>query len=188
MKRTKTIRRAIAVCALVLAAVASLAMAACGQSDEQVIRDGVTKDLESVKQVDQSVLDDFTNSLTGTFDFTTYGITAEDFFKAWLSGFDYSVDTVTVNGSDATVSVTITCKSMTAIMSAWQTAVLDWANTNEAQSMTQDQINQKAGSMLMDAANSTSTQTTSINLPYTKNGNTWEPGSNFDNELGKAIG
>jgi len=186
--KPKVVQKIVLAVVLALTSALSLTFFACGgNSDEQVIRDGITNELESIKQLDDDAMDQILGSAASGADLEQYGITDEEFIRAWLSGFDYSVDDVTVNGNNATVDVTITCKSMSGIMVTFQNGITDFASGDEAATMTQDELDTQTGTILLDSANDTATQTTSISLPYVKNGNTWEPGAAFNTELSKAL-
>jgi len=186
--KPKVVQKIVMAVVLALTSALSLAFFACSSnSDEQVIRDGITSELESIKQLDDDAMDQILGSAASSADFAQFGITDEEFVRSWLTGFDYSVDDVTVNGNNATVDVTITCKPMSGIMVTFQNDITDFASSDEAATMTQDELNNQTGTILLDSVDDTSTATTSVSLPYVKNGNTWEPGSAFNTELSKVL-
>ena len=177
-KRTVS-KRVTTVLMLALAAALSLSLVACGKSDQDVIRDGITAEFESIKNLtNKDLFDGFTQ---GAGDLSTYGIDNEEFLRAWLSDFDYSVDNVSVNGNNATVTVTVTCKLMADFMDAAMEEAEDLSE--RAGDMTQKELNQEVGKLLMKAITNMSAKTTKITLSYVKDGNVWKPGPNFDSEL-----
>ena len=96
--------------AVALAATMLTGLVACGgESAEDVIRKGVTEELESIKNLDQAALDEImAGAGAANAGLEEYGIDMEEFCRTWLDGFDYSVDNVTVDGENATATATIT--------------------------------------------------------------------------------
>ena len=174
-KRTVS-KRVTTVLMLALAAALCLSLVACGKSDEDVVREGVTKELEELKNLDDATLDLLIGSAAANFEAS--GIDSKEFFRAWLDGFDYSVDKVSVNGNTATASVTITCKQMGDIMEKFEAS---------RSGLTQEERAEQDGSLLMSATRETSKKTTSIDLPCIKNGNTWNLSPASMTELNKAL-
>jgi len=186
-KKSKAIARAIMVFALVFATVMTFALTSCGNSDDKAIRDEITKQLDGIKSLDDTAVNNLLGDSINSLGLSSLGIDNGDFTKAWLTGFDYSVDNITINGNSATVSLTLTCKSINDIVATYQSELTDFANSGGAANMTADEAAQKSGQMFMDAVNSTPAKTTSIDLPCTKTGNVWMLGTSNNNELGKAF-
>ncbi|MCL1890925.1 MAG: hypothetical protein FWG00_02735 [Coriobacteriia bacterium] len=159
---------------LALVMALSLSLVGCGKSSEDVIRDGITEELEGLKTLNDDTVSQLLSDSAGAF--TQFGIEDKEFFEAWLQGFDYSVDDVIVDGDNAVAKVTLTAKQMSDIMTAFQ------ANVD----VTKTDLN-ALGPALLDAAKSAKTTTTSIELPYVLRGNTWEQGIGFNSELAKAL-
>ncbi|MEG0375102.1 MAG: hypothetical protein RR547_12510 [Raoultibacter sp.] len=175
---------AIAVAALLLTG-----LTACGgEAPEDIIRKGVTEELESIKNLDQAALDEIVAGAasSGT-DFEEYGISMDDFARTWLSGFDYTVDSVTVNGEDATATVTVTCKSLMEGVNIWLEKATEAASDPAIASLPTDELNKKIGSLLLESIGAAPTETNTVDLPYVLNGNTWEPGPGFDTALSQAF-
>lgn len=177
---------------LTLAAILAVTMFAgltgCGEAPEEVIRKGVTEELESIKNLDQSALDEImAGAGAANAGLDQYGIDMEEFCRTWLSGFDYSVDDVKVDGDNATATVTITCKSLMEGINVFSDKVTELSNDPEAMSMTSEEVNQKLGSLLMESIGEAPAETNTVDLPYVLNGNTWEPGAGFDAALSQAF-
>lgn len=180
---------ALLVLTAALAATMLAGLTACGgESAEDVIRKGVTEELESIKNLDQAALDEIMAG-AGAADagLDEYGIDMEEFCRTWLTGFDYSVDNVTVDGEKATVTVTITCKSLMEGVNIFMDKVTALTEDPEAMSQSMDELNQQMGTMLMEAIGEAPAETNTVDLPYVLNGNTWEPGAGFDTALGQAF-
>lgn len=172
-----------------LAATMLAGLTACGgESAEDVIRKGVTEELESIKNLDQAALDEIMAG-AGAADagLDEYGIDMEEFCRTWLEGFDYSVDNVTVDGDNATATVTITCKSLMEGMTIFMDKVTALTDDTEAMSQSMDELNLQMGTMLMEALGEAPLETNTVDLPYVLNGNTWEPGAGFDAALSEAF-
>ncbi|WP_417142375.1 hypothetical protein [Raoultibacter massiliensis] len=175
--------------AVALAATMLTGLVACGgESAEDVIRKGVTEELESIKNLDQTALDEImAGAGAANAGLEEYGIDMEEFCRTWLDGFDYSVDNVTVDGENATATVTITCKSLAEGINIFMDKVTALTEDPEAMSKSMDELNQMMGTMLMEGIGEAPVETNTVDLPYVLNGNTWEPGPGFDTALSQAF-
>lgn len=165
-------------------------MAGCnsGPSDEEVIRQSLTEELDQIKNMD----DEFINAMATDMDvdeLATYGIDGVEFMKTYLDGFDYKIGDITVDGNKATAQVTLTCKSFTAYNQAVQQAATELAtDTERLQAMTTDQLNQLLGQTVMDAlAGVEVAETDQIDITFTKNGNTWTPDAASEQKITTAM-
>ena len=164
MKSSLTVARKIAIAGMMALVMAlSLSLVGCGKSDEEVLKEAISAEFESMKRLDDKAMAELQAGTKGA-DFSQFGMTADDFYKGWLTGFDYNVDGVVVDGNKADVSVTLTCKPMAGIL--------------EAYSVDGD---------MAAAMKATRAETKSIVLPYTKSGNTWTPGVAYNDELMKVL-
>lgn len=179
---TRTIKM---LAAALMAAVLAISLSACGgKSDEEVIREGVNADFESVKNFDEESIFSDVSEFT---EWDEFGIDSTEFLKKWLDGFDYSVDEVTVDGDNALVKVTITVKSFEQIMTDFQEKGAALTQTDEASDMSQDDLYKELGTILMQGVDEASLATTTVDLPYVLNGNEWGPGADFDTVLAEAF-
>lgn len=182
-------KAALLALAAALAATMLMGLTACGgESAEDVIRKGVTEELESIKNLDQAALDEImAGTGTASAGLEEYGVDMEEFCRTWLDGFDYSVDDVTVDGDKATVKVTITCKSLMEGVNIFMEKVTALTEDPDAMSQSMDELNKQMGPMLMEAIGEAPAETNTVDLPYVLNGNTWEPGTGFDAALSEAF-
>ncbi|MDO4400390.1 MAG: hypothetical protein Q4D27_05520 [Coriobacteriia bacterium] len=105
-------KRALAlVIAALLAMGAVFMMAGCsGTSDEQVIRDGITKELDAFKNPTKESLAPY----IGEADedqlaaLEAYGVDIYEFIEHAFRGFDYEIGDITVDGDKATANVKVT--------------------------------------------------------------------------------
>lgn len=99
----------------------AVAMVGCGGSNpEQEVRAAATADLDLLKNMDDAVV----SQMAGVANesdaqmFELVGLTPEDVIRAYLEGFDYTIDEVTVDGDTAQVTATLTVRSSSDLTSA----------------------------------------------------------------------
>ena len=178
----KSIARALL--AAVVCAMMALTLTACAsESAEDIIRNDLTEELEAIKNLDQEILDELLASM-GDLGLEEYGITSEDLCRAWLDGFDYSIDSVVVDGDSAVATVTISCRSLIDGMYAWYYDVLD---DESIYSMSEEELNAYIGSALFEALSNASIETNTVDLPYVLNGDTWYEDDGFDEAITYAF-
>lgn len=165
------------VCSLVavLAVACGLAVTACssGQSDEDLIRQDLTASLDEVKNADEDAIQDLiANEDTSVFE--QVGIDPTEFLSAMLDGFDYTIDSVSVDGDTATASVSVTCKSMTTMQTDAMNALYALADDPSAVAgMSEDELMQLAGQAMMEAIKNSETHESTYEFTYEKVDGTW---------------
>lgn len=160
---------------LAMIVVCCLAMlAGCGPSTEDMIRNDLTSQFDDIKNDSSDIADEVAESAGE--DFATIGVDAKAFATAYLEGFDYAINDVTVDGDTATADVTVTCKSLNSILNAFQTSFAAKLNSYDAESLpTEDELNQLAGQLLMEATEAAEPRETACSFTYTKDDDgTWE--------------
>jgi len=164
-----------------------LGLTACGIMAQNPLRDEVDRKFQSIKQYDAEAIEALIKDIGAGIDFDSYGISRDEFARAWLSDFSYSIDNVSQDGNDAIVTVTVTCKPMGEILSASQRAIVEFTKSDAAAGMSSDEINRQAGQILLSTVATIPATTTSADFPYVSDGSTWEPGPGFNTELKKAF-
>ena len=158
----KTVWKRI-VSATAMAAIAAVTLTACN-SPEAAIRDDLTED------------------------FASLGIDTDEFATAYLDGFDYTVEDVSIKDGIATAKATITCKSLDGIMTDFQNdyySRLDSLDITELSD--QDALKQLAGETMMDVVETAETAETDCEFTYTRTPKgTWKCG-NGDEALAQAM-
>ena len=150
----------------------SLMLISCGPNDEEIIRNGITQELEPLRQSDASAIATMVESSSAQA-LTGFSIDPTSFYAAYLQGFDYEVGKITVEKDNATVALTVTGKSFTTIanMLAEQTAVLDadesLANSDEAET------NAAVGSLLANVVQQAPAESRSLDVHYEKKDKAW---------------
>lgn len=173
---------------LAMIAVCCLAMlAGCGPSTEDMIRNDLTSQFDGIKSDSGDLADEVAESAGE--DFAAIGVDAKAFATAYLEGFDYAINDVTVDGDTATADVTATCKSLNGILNAFQTSFAAKLNGYDAESLpSEDELNQLAGQLLMEATEAAEPRETACSLTYAKDDDgTWEADDSFETELLNAL-
>ena len=125
LKSRSTIQGFIVTLATLLAlSIGMVGLASCssGTRDEDAIRASLSSELDSIKNIDDAFVNEFSESIDMS-QLSVYGIDGVEFMKSYLSGFDYTIDSINVDGDSATAQITLTCKSYTGYLQALQTAV-----------------------------------------------------------------
>lgn len=135
-----------------------VALAGCGQNDEKVIRDSLTKHFD---QLGNPSSDQWSGLM---------GELSEDTLAVWLDGFAFEVNEIAIDGNSATITVTITCKQL---YPAVQKAQLLLQEDTSLASMTTDEIKQKANERYQEELSAAQPVTTEVTIPCTKNDNIW---------------
>lgn len=163
------------------------AVTGCGESDEDVIRNALTSELDSIKNLDGAYMNELYAGLDAE-DLAEYGLNAEDFMNNYLDGFDYSIDSVTVDGDNASAVVTLTCKSYKAWEAALETATNDALATTDFTAMTETELMEFVGNLMMTTLSDVAVAPTSpITIEYEKQDNTWVPTSSSETAISSAM-
>ena len=160
---------------------ACLGLVACssGPTDEEVIKEGIASELDPIKNLDDATLDEILSEAGSEFAMLeSMGIDSKTLVKSYLDGFDYTIDSVEVDGDSAKATLTATCKSFTdASTKAEELAEAFGEQMTDEQlaSMTQDDITAKIGEITMRAIDETQAIDMPLVLTFTKNVNEWTP-------------
>lgn len=173
---------------LLAVGVCSLAGCAGGQSNEDVIRTKLASELDSIKTLDDGFVNDFSESINMS-QLSVYGIDGVEFMRAYLDGFDYTIDSITVDGDTAQAQITLTCKSYTGYQQALQNAVS--AITEDPESLvglSNDDINKKIGEIVIGSLDGVDVAVTEpVTINYTKVDGEWEPASSTSGDIAAAL-
>lgn len=193
----KKIARVFTVAAMAVMAFAlCFGLAACGgskSSDEKLIKDSINSELAGIKAMDAQSLATLTQS-AGDIS-SQLGISSEQFIKAWFDGFDYKINSVTVDGKKADASIDLTIKDFKVAIKTFSDdldALLeDDAFISDLMGMSEDKMTEaltkKSGEILLAAFAKAPMKTASVELPYTLKDNTWTPDDDIETILADAI-
>ncbi len=170
MKQKKLL--ALLVCAAMACALLVCGIGCGGPNNEQVIRDGISQELDSIKNKDEKVLEQIqANGKKAGLE--KIGISSTDFANSALDGFDYSIGDITVDGNNATAQVTITSKSYSDLTSKLANLENDLRAQEDFDSLTADQVTQRSGQLMMDYMDNLATVTETVPVEYRLQGNQW---------------
>ena len=173
--------------ASILLAMGAMALVGCGQNDEEIIRDGVSAELDKLKNLDEETLN-LLASEAGADDLSSYGIDAKEFVSSYLAGFDYRIESVNVDGDNATATVVLTCKSFSQYTNSLEEAVTTLAEDESIQSMSTDEQNMKFGETIMSSLNELSAvETSPIELAFAREGNSWSTTQEAEQAITNAL-
>ncbi len=189
MKRTASLfTRVIALAAVCCSLVfASAALAACGPDHEQAIRDALTQELDTIKNLDESFISEI-SSQDEVAGLEEFGIDPNEFFKSYLSGFDYSIDDVTVDGETATATVTLTIKSFNGFNEALTAAMDTLLADDSLVELSEEDLYARIGQSVMDTVNGLEPQQIEpLTIAYELVDNEWTPTSESQTQLDNAL-
>lgn len=153
---------------------ALFAVTGCGANAEEAIRKAITEELDTYKNMDDSVLS-ATSTMLADQGLEEMGLDSRELAVTILDGFDYSIDSVTVDGDKAVATVTIISKSYSDFENEVEAAVSDVASVPGIEDMSQEEIYQLYGERIMEAINGLETKSETTDIEYARQGNVWEP-------------
>jgi hypothetical protein len=168
--------------AAVLAVTATLSLAACGPSPEDLIRENLTAEFESLKDPTSPEFQQAVASLGGLEEF---GIDQAEFARSWFEGYDYQLGAIEVSGDTAVAQIELTIKQLGPITMDWLVEIQSMGE--ESNNTDPNQALQDAGDALMRLTRNASAATTSFEMNYIKNGNTWTPGAEGQQAMQQAM-
>lgn len=178
---------ATAFLAVALLAMGAFALAGCGKNDEQVVREGVSAELDKLKALDEETMQLLTTN-SGAESLSSYGIEADEFITSYLDGFDYRIDGVKVDGKTATATVVLTCKSFDEYSTKMQEATAALAEDESILSLSADELNQKIGETVMNViAETPAAETDPIELSFALENNAWSLTSDAQQAISNAL-
>lgn len=133
MRYTNIARRALAlVCTAALAAIPALGLSACGgPSDEELIKQTLTADLDAIKTVDEDTVKSMMGD-SAVSEMETYGIDAFAFYTNCVKQFSYDNVDVTVDGDSATATLDVTNVDIEKVLTSWANDVSAYVTSQEA--------------------------------------------------------
>lgn len=165
----------------------AITLTSCGPSAEDAIRQGITEELDSIKNLDEARMDEFATA-AGADQLSVYGMDPQAFVTAYLAGFDYTIDDIVVNDNNAMATVTITCKKLSDFQTQLNAAAAELVNDEEVQALQGDELNSKIGATVMEVVEGLeATASDPINLELALKDNTWTPTADANIALSNAM-
>lgn len=154
--------------------------------NEQAVLDLVTSQFDALEDGDAAVMQTVASIAAEGFEGATgvpmeaCGIDPINYARLMTENLSYEVDLVVVNGKQGTgwVSVDVTCRDIFAVLDLFNDKVDEFDASGAANSMTEEQVQQKLGELLMAAV----TETTSTTEDYATINCTLENGTWVMNE------
>lgn len=165
-----------------LVCVAALCACAGGPDVEALVRADLTTSLDLVKNADRETIDNLMEDIDAS-ELEAYGVDGTEFAASLLDGFDYSIDSVEVEGDKATATLTITCKSASTLYGELEGLTTELLSDPDVYTMTQDELYARVGELVLEALDETEPRTTTVEVVYTDNDGTWE----MDDASGTAL-
>lgn len=182
-------RKRIALLCAVVASIAfgGLALSACGPSNEELVTQAVTDQLELIKVHDDATLDQLA-AYESAEALAPYGLDAKGFLTSFLEGFDYRIDEVTVDGDAAQATVTLTVKGMSAFTEALNQSQAALAADESVAILTDEELNQRVGQALMEALGTVvATEKPPVTLTFALEDGTWMPTQDARQDLRETL-
>lgn len=170
-------------------AIGGLVLTGCSsaEDDEAAIKEALTEQFDQLKSLDDATVDEIAQAI-GSSELSNLGIAPADFAKAYLDGFDYSVQDVKADGDSATATVTVTCKSLKEFESSLNTMAEEYIKDESNWEKSETQIYQEIGTKVMESLKSVPTATTSpIKLSFAKSNGEWSSDSSNESAITNAM-
>lgn len=170
--------------AVLAALVIALVGCSSGPSDADVIRQGIDEEFASIKSGDDELLSAVEEGAGE--DMQTLGIDAKEFMAAYLDGFDYTIGDIKVDGDAATVHISVTCRSMSDITGAFETAFTDALADVDATD--EDALYKLAGQVLMQCTKDAELKTSEFDVDCEKDSDgTWSYSDGVEDQMAEVF-
>lgn len=155
-----------------MAAFALVATGCASASSEDAIRQAVSQELDIYKNLDEEAMNMVMESAESE-GLTDLGIDGREFATAVLDGFDYTINSVTIDGNHATANVTITSKSMSDFEQRLNDSASALVDAPSTSLMSSDEIKQKVGELAMETFGETEIIDETIDIEFELKDSTW---------------
>lgn len=148
-----------------------------GANPEEAVRADLTTNLDQIKNLDEATINELAEQM-GDAGLEDYGIETVDLIASMAEGFDYTINSVTVDGDTATASVTVTCKSATELMDldydAMTEDLLEAVEAGEVDVSDEASVNTWTGEYLMGLLDALEPAEKDLDLTYVNGSDGWE--------------
>lgn len=160
-----------------LALVGGLVLTGCSGADpEDAVRADLTANFDQLKNLEGDALEEIADGMGNT-GLEQYGLENTEVITAMLDGFDYTIDSVAVDGDTATAEVTVTSKSMSELMNldtdALTADLMEAVTSGELDPSDDDAINAWAGEYMMGLVEQIEPSEKTISLTYVNGDDGW---------------
>lgn len=126
------------------------ALVGCGPSSKDLVEQGVTTELDSIKSLDTELLTQL-SAVADVDGLASYGIDATEFLSSYLSGFDYQLGDIVVDGNTAKATVSLTCKSYESLAASLTEKISARSLDEGVANMNEEEISQLVGTTFADS-------------------------------------
>ena len=170
---------------LVAVCVALVTGCSTGTTAEEAIRSDISSQLDRISADN----DDFMKGLekgSGD-DLKQLGLDSTEYAKAYLDGFEYKIGDITVNEDKgkATAEVTVTCKSMSDIVSDFTAKYVSEAETLATAS--EEEATKRAGELLMETTKSAKAGDHELTFSYKQTDDGWVASDGASDQVVSAM-
>ena len=170
-----------------LALVSGLVLTGCsGTNPEEAIRQDITTNFDEIKNLDDAAMEEFAEELGDT-GLESYGIETTELLTSMLDGFDYSIESVTVDGDAAVAEVSVTAKSMGELMNmdadAMTEALMEDLTSGALDANDDDAVNAWAGAYVMNLVDAIEPSDKTVTLTYINGDDGWELDESSNSEI-----
>ena len=170
-----------------LALVSGLVLTGCSGTDpEEAIRQDITTNFDEIKNLDDAAMEEFAEELGDT-GLESYGIETTELLTSMLDGFDYSIESVTVDGDTAVAEVSVTAKSMGELMNmdadAMTDALMEDLMSGALDGNDDDAVNAWAGAYVMNLVDAIEPSEKTVTLTYINGDDGWELDESSNSEV-----
>ena len=180
-------KRTLVLVLVALAAACLLVLPSCSAfSPKDKVNDQMTELLDAVKDGSSSQLGALAECLDSE-EVEGYGVSEKDLLNAYLEGFDYSIQDVTVNNGEAEVDVVFTVKKYSEFIDAFSETAYEIPLQDGSEDLSDEELYAQFGEAILETLSSTSTgQTEAITFNFSKSDGEWQP-VDFENTLASAL-
>lgn len=175
---------------------ASSSLAADASADEQAVEALAIERLDQLKNQDAAVVSEIAADVDASFEEATdvshadLGANAEDVARWMLTDFDYTINSVYVDGDGASVYADVEMRDTYAFLTTFYDEVEAWSESSAGKKATQSEAMAKVGEIYKDTMESTDTMTSYYAcIDFDKKGNDWVVDEDeWDDEMSYMFG
>ena len=184
-------RTAVRSIVAVLVVACALVLGGCsGEKPEDAIRADIVASFDRIKNLDEAALEEITSAMEVE-SLEPLGLEGDEIVRSLLDGFDYSVESVSVDesGESATAEVSVTCKSATDLTEGIEDAVASIFQEPDYLTLLGDEeaLGARMGELMMGALDGLAPSEKSIELDYAKGEDGWEMDASSSSEITKIF-
>lgn len=180
MKLRPLARKALTLFATAALAIVSVAgLSACGESQEDAIKNMIKEQFSQLEQVTDANIEEVYGD-DEIAELQKYGIDATELYNACIKRFDYEIEDVSVSDDTATATLSVTNLDFATVAASWTDDMSAYLTSEEAvndyTNLGEDGMIAKVMGQFVErlAGDDVPTKTASVTLDLEKDGKTWE--------------